>query len=341
MTAAIRSLALLGTLGAGLQAAGHAQDAFGAGQPQAWLGILTEAARHPGEASFAVLVTDIYVTGPAHLGGVLPGDLVVAVNGSTLSSYNHWLNIVSDPELGQPFRMGLLRGGSAAEATIIADRRPAVGSTHFDPARFDTIQARVWKHADSILQLMVAGRPADSLILGFMNTGDRLRAAEARIQISWRSTVDKGPNERRENLNRMRETESFRLAEETFAPPVAGGGGDMRATAEEVAETSTPPALTPFALGRPVVLGGIQVRDLTGELGRYFGVDSGMLVTEVVHMSPAARAGFRAGDVILAVAGRPVESLSELRASLAVAVLPTAITLVRRGERLDLAYPPG
>ena len=337
MTATIRSLVLLSALGAGLPAAGNAQDALGSGQSQAWLGILTEAVENPGQQGFAVLVTDIYVTGPAHRGGVLPGDLVVAVNGTALGSYDDWLNVVSDLELGQPFRVGLLRGGSAAEVTIIADRRPGIAGAPFDLARFDTIQARVWRNADSILQLMVTSSPTDSLVLGFMSTGARLLAAEARSQIRWRSPVD----ERREDLERMRETEELlRLADESVAPPVAGGGGDLRATAEAL-DTSTPSTLTPFVLGRPVVLGGIQVRNLTAELGRYFGLDSGMLVTDVLDMSPAARAGFQAGDVILAVAGQPVGSLTELRAALAVAVLPAAITVVRRGEMLDLTYPPG
>ncbi len=340
MTAAtIRSLAVLGALGTGLPAAGHAQDALGTGQSQAWLGILTEAAQRPGEQGFAVLVTDIYLTGPAHRGGVLPGDLVVAVNGTTFSSYDDWLSLVSDPELGQPFRVGLLRGGSAAEVTIVADRRPGMAGAQFNPARFDSIHARVWKNADSILQLMVARGASDSLVLGFMSTGDRLRAAEARIQIRWSGPAD----ERREDLGSRREREAlFQLAEENLTPPVAGGGGDLRATAEARATgEGALPSLTPFVLGRPVVLGGIQVHDLTGELGSFFGVDSGALVTAVVDMSPAARAGFQAGDVILAVAGRSVASLAELRAALAVAPLPAAISVVRRGERLDLAYPPG
>lgn len=339
MTTTFRSLALLGALGVGIPVAGYTQEVVRTGQSQAWLGILAEAAELPGESDFAVLITDIYVTGPAHRGGVLPGDLFVAVNGTALSSYDDWLEIVSDLEFGQPFRVGLLREGRAAEVTIIADRRPGMAGASFDRARFDAIQARVWKNADSILQLMVASSPSDSMLLGVMNTNDRLLAAEARIQIRWNSPVQV----RREDLELRRESEeSLRLAEETQEPPVAGGGGDLRANAETMgADASAAPALTASILGRPVVLGGIQVRDLTAELGRYFSVDSGMLVTDVLAMSPAGRAGFQPGDVILAVADRPVGSLSELRAALAVALLPVSITVVRRGETLDLTYPPG
>ncbi len=52
---------------------------------------------------------------------------------------------------------------------------------------------------------------------------------------------------------------------------------------------------------------GVQVRDLGEQLGAYFGAkDGGALVESVVEDSPAAKAGFQAGDVILALDGEPV-----------------------------------
>lgn len=52
---------------------------------------------------------------------------------------------------------------------------------------------------------------------------------------------------------------------------------------------------------------GVQVRELGEQLGAYFGAkDSGALVESVVEDSPAAKAGFQAGDVILALGGEPV-----------------------------------
>jgi predicted metalloprotease with PDZ domain len=59
---------------------------------------------------------------------------------------------------------------------------------------------------------------------------------------------------------------------------------------------------------------GVMTQDLDGNLGDYFGADKGgALVTEVVENSPAEKLGLRAGDVIVAIAGTPVEDAGDLR----------------------------
>jgi S1-C subfamily serine protease len=59
--------------------------------------------------------------------------------------------------------------------------------------------------------------------------------------------------------------------------------------------------------------------------------------------APAAQAGIRPGDVILGVAGKPVNNVSELLSAVA-ALKPgttTKFTLQRRDDRLELAVTPG
>jgi S1-C subfamily serine protease len=59
---------------------------------------------------------------------------------------------------------------------------------------------------------------------------------------------------------------------------------------------------------------GVMSQDLDGELGEYFGAkEGGALVTEVMDDSPARKLGLRAGDVIVEVAGSPVEDSGDLR----------------------------
>lgn len=63
---------------------------------------------------------------------------------------------------------------------------------------------------------------------------------------------------------------------------------------------------------------GVSLLDLTGELRGYFGAPAGagVLVSEVADDSPAAKAGLRAGDVILSVDGSETETASDIRRAL-------------------------
>jgi len=68
--------------------------------------------------------------------------------------------------------------------------------------------------------------------------------------------------------------------------------------------------------GRPTL--GISGDELTTQLASFFGVKQGkgVLVREVVAGSPAAKAGLKAGDVIVAVDGKDVATVAELRKAL-------------------------
>jgi len=69
---------------------------------------------------------------------------------------------------------------------------------------------------------------------------------------------------------------------------------------------------------------GIAMQDLAGA--------EGAVVTEVQADSPAAQAGFRKGDIVTGLNGRPVRGAAELRARLGVVPVGETISLdVRRG----------
>lgn len=127
----------------------------------------------------------------------------------------------------------------------------------------------------------------------------------------------------------------------TASPRGADGGGTEPAVVDGTVAAAAS-VLTPQLLGTTVtvVLGGAVVRDLTAELGRYFGVDTGVLVTDVIDaVTPAALAGFRPGDIIVSVEGKEVRDLPEFRRVLAEEQTPIEITVVRRRKALKLAYP--
>jgi serine protease Do len=60
---------------------------------------------------------------------------------------------------------------------------------------------------------------------------------------------------------------------------------------------------------------GVELAPIGDQLAAYFGVTQGVLVSSVDADSPAARAGLKAGDVIIAVNGRDVATTSDLTAA--------------------------
>lgn len=64
---------------------------------------------------------------------------------------------------------------------------------------------------------------------------------------------------------------------------------------------------------------GLQLQSLTPDLRKFFGAPEkeGVLVSHVVEGSPAAKAGFRAGDVLLKVGDRTVDDAADVIAAVA------------------------
>ena len=84
---------------------------------------------------------------------------------------------------------------------------------------------------------------------------------------------------------------------------------------------------------------GIGAQALTSQLADYFGVEEGVLVTQVEEDSVASTAGLRAGDVITAVDDRDVSDVGELRRRLD-RVEPDEefpLTVTRDGDTLTLS----
>ncbi|MFN7198020.1 MAG: S1C family serine protease, partial [Hylemonella sp.] len=90
---------------------------------------------------------------------------------------------------------------------------------------------------------------------------------------------------------------------------------------------------------------GVEPSDLTPELAETFGVkaDAGVIITGVLQNGPAAQAGIRPGDVITAVAGKPVHNVAELLSSVAALKpgTPAAFAVRRQDRDLAVDITPG
>jgi serine protease Do len=87
---------------------------------------------------------------------------------------------------------------------------------------------------------------------------------------------------------------------------------------------------------------GGQQRPLPPRLARELGRTGCIEVGEVVEDAPAARAGVRAGDLIVAVDGRPVETMAELQRLLIGERIgePVTFTVARHERVLEIAVVP-
>ena len=86
---------------------------------------------------------------------------------------------------------------------------------------------------------------------------------------------------------------------------------------------------------------GIAFQELGEQLARYFKVESGVLVTDVTEDGAAAKAGVKAGDVIVSLGGKAVKDGHDLREALDEASGGVTIGVRREGRAMDLSATLG
>ena len=104
------------------------------------------------------------------------------------------------------------------------------------------------------------------------------------------------------------------------------------------------PPMPPMAFGmRGGRKLGLAYQEMGDQLARYFKVEGGVLVTDVDEDGPAAKAGIKAGDVIVRIGGKTVRDGSDVREALRdVEPGSTATIGVQRdGRAMDLSVKVG
>jgi S1-C subfamily serine protease len=71
-----------------------------------------------------VLITGVLHNGPAALGGVRPGDVVVEVASQKVANTAQLLNAVAALKPGEAAQLRLLRGGQSLTAMVTVAKRP-------------------------------------------------------------------------------------------------------------------------------------------------------------------------------------------------------------------------
>jgi membrane-associated protease RseP (regulator of RpoE activity) len=86
---------------------------------------------------------------------------------------------------------------------------------------------------------------------------------------------------------------------------------------------------------------GVSVYTMTKQLGERYGVDGGVMINEVRPDSPGARAGLKAGDIVIEVDGKPVRNNFDLiKAVNAKASGDVQLTIMRDRNRQTISVTP-
>src|SRR5437899_4071859 len=86
---------------------------------------------------------------------------------------------------------------------------------------------------------------------------------------------------------------------------------------------------------------GVSVYQITKQLGERFGVESGVMINEVRENSPAAKAGLKAGDIIVEINGKPVKGDFDLMRTINEKKEgDVTLTIVRDRNRQTISVTP-
>jgi S1-C subfamily serine protease len=100
--------------------------------PRGWLGIATQPVRIPPalqrsagtDAGLGLVVVNVEPDSPAERGGVLIGDILLALDGSAVSDPGDVLAALGGDRIGQPIGLTVARGGRNEKLTVTAGERP-------------------------------------------------------------------------------------------------------------------------------------------------------------------------------------------------------------------------
>ena len=259
----------------------------------------------PGEAG--AIIREVMGESPAAKSGLRKGDVITGFGESTVQSVAQFRRLVRETPPGR-----------AVALTIIRNGQPAVVSVTLAEPAFNLGLARGSERA-------FVGRTPEDREIRLVVAGEGRQAAKEQDRASGKTAED--PSAPR----------SGPALQVKSGAGIGVTGGDDAAVWVDGNRPAGEYLMRMDELGRPRL--GVTVVPMSEQLARFFGLQgrSGVLVTTVVEGSPAAKAGFEAGDVILAMDGAPVLEASGLRMLLGTVETGTIdVKILRDKKEIEL-----
>jgi membrane-associated protease RseP (regulator of RpoE activity) len=304
---------------------------------RAWLGFSYNLVRTP-DANTAVVVREIVSASPAERAGLAVGDTILRINGiGATESFIASLGSALSP--GDAVRVEVQRGNGKQELTVTAAKPPAdyvglgptAGLLRVDD---DSVRSMVRIFIDSAAASMSELRMPHVV----MERRGRPFAFDTLKQLTFIDTVFYSPDSSMVTRFRILGNDSLRSELSDlrmrlragdplgFAPLRDSlvtvyrnrGGNAFVTTPGDSTFTMRFEAGSPFGIMRlgMSAIAGAELTRLDPAMEDYFGVREGVLVVRVPRDTPAARAGLEAGDVIVRVNGKAVNSVETLRSEI-------------------------
>lgn len=277
----------------------------------------------------------VYVGSPAARAGLLVGDLIVAINGIDIISDNGG-RAFAGLRIGVPVEIRVRRGSRFANLTVTPgtmddafgdEEITVIATPHLDSVR---VQLKVLY--EGLPKLYIALNEAQQALARTEEEAERTSsAAQLRRVEQQRAQIDSMQRQLEEWNKEIRIYTDSLAARTLYVKPRAAPDVDV-----EVVPLPEEGAIKIYS----DAVAGARFKVLRGDspLTEYFGVKSGLLVTEVVANTPAHMAGLREGDVVVSVDGKMVHSVKELRKLLGDSD-EAEFGFVRKGKKQTCTIP--
>lgn len=300
-----------------------------------WKKVETTAGEVRWEFASPPQIIRVYAGSPAAQAGLQAGDLIVAINGIDITGENGG-RAFAGIRVGVPVEFRIQRGSRLANVTVTP-------GTMDDAFGDEEIAVIATPHLDSVrvqLKVMYEGLP--KLYIAIKEAQQALARTEAEAERASSATQLRRVEQQRAQIDSMqRQLEEWNKQIRIYTDSLAARTLYVKPRAAPDVDVQVVPVPEEGAIKiYSDAVAGARFKVLTGDspLTEYFGVKSGLLVTEVVANTPAHMAGLREGDVVVSVDGKTVHSVKELRKLLGDSD-EAQFAFVRKGKKHTCTIP--